>query len=73
MLEQLGFSYIGLLFLIMLMIPNLMWTKKKPQEYTAETENRILLLLERIGEAMVGACSLVFSDFNIHSWTNWSW
>ena len=56
MLGQLGFSYIGLLFLIMLMIPNLMWTKKKPQGYTAETENRILLLLERIGEAMVGAC-----------------
>ena len=73
MLGQLGFSYIGLLFLIMLMIPNLMWTKQKPQGYTAETENRILLLLERIGEAMVGACSLVFSDFNIHSWTNWSW
>lgn len=27
---QFGFSYVGLLFLLMLMVPNLVWTKNKP-------------------------------------------
>ncbi len=31
-----GFSYIGLIFLLSLFIPNLIWTRKKPQGYTAE-------------------------------------
>ena len=26
-----GFSYIGLIFLLMLLIPNFVWTKNKPQ------------------------------------------
>lgn len=30
MLGHFGFSYIGLLFLVMLMVPNLIWTKKQP-------------------------------------------
>lgn len=72
MFGNLGFSYVGLLFLVMLFIPNLIWSKRKPQEYTAEKENRILLFLERLGEALTCCCSLTFSDFNIHKWTLWS-
>ena len=67
-----GFSYIGLLFLLMLLIPNIIWSKRKPQGYTSEKENKILLFFERLGEVLTCCCSLVFSDFNIHEWTLWS-
>lgn len=67
-----GFSYIGLLFLLLLFIPNIIWTKKKPQDYTAENENKILLFLERAGEVLTCCCSLIFCDFNIRTRTVWS-
>lgn len=67
-----GVSYIGLLFLLMLFIPNIMWAKRKPQGYTSEKENKILRFFERVGEVLICCCSLVFSDFNIHEWTLWS-
>ena len=28
-----GFSYVGLLMLLALLIPNILWTKRKPQGY----------------------------------------
>ena len=28
-----GFSYIGVIWLIMLFVPNMIWTKNKPQDY----------------------------------------
>lgn len=63
-----GFSYIGVLFLLMLLIPNLLWSKNKPEDYDQYVvrENRILLALERIGEILVSCFSLIFSDFNIN-------
>ena len=73
MLGHLGFSYVGLLFLLMLMIPNLIWTKMRPQGYSAEKENRVLALLERVGEVLTTCCALIFSDFNLREWSNWSW
>ena len=72
MFGNLGFSYIGFLFLVMLFIPNIIWSGKKPQGYTAQKENKVLLLFERSGEAMTCCCSLIFSDFNVHEWTLWS-
>lgn len=68
---QLGFSYIGLLFLLALFFPNLLWRKRQPRGYTSEGENRILLGLERCGEALVCCCALLFSDFNWHGWSPW--
>lgn len=64
---HLGFSYIGLIFLIMLMIPNLYWTKNQPKDYEkyVHNENKILLLFERAGEVLVTCLLLIFSDFNI--------
>lgn len=67
-----GVSYIGLLFLLMLFIPNIMWSKRKPQGYTSEKESKVLLFFERLGEVLTCCCSLVFSNFNIHEWTLWS-
>lgn len=72
MFGTLGFSYIGFLFLLMLFIPNIMWTKRMPYGYTADGENKILLVFERSGEILTCCCSLVFSDFNIRPWTLWS-
>lgn len=73
MFGHFGFSYIGLLFLLMLFIPNLIWARKQPEGYTVENENKILLAFERIGEALTTVCVLVFSDFNLHGWSNWMW
>lgn len=70
MLGHFGFSYVGLIFLLLLLIPNIIWAKHQPPGYTAEHENKVLLALERAGEALTTACALIFSDFNFHGWTN---
>lgn len=69
-----GFSYVGLVFLIMLFLPNFFWTKHKPQGYEQEAkkESKILLAFERTGEVLVTALCLIFSDFNL-SLTPWAW
>ena len=68
-----GFSYIGLICLIMLLVPNFMWTKNKPQGYEdyAANENRVLLALERLGQFIVTPTALAFSDFNYKGWNFW--
>ena len=66
MFGHLGFSYIGLIFMFMLIIPNLIWTNKQPQGYSAENENKFLVALERAGEMLTTCCALIFSDFNLH-------
>ena len=62
-----GFSYVGLLFLLMLFVPNLLWTKHMPKDYEqyAPNESKILLALERVGEVAVTALVLIFRDFNV--------
>ena len=71
-----GFSYIGLIFLLMLFIPNGIWTKNLPENYEeySKNENKVLLIFERIGEVLVSVLVLIFSDCNlrIHSlWIGW--
>lgn len=69
-----GFSYVGLIYLIMLFTPNMVWSKNQPKDYEkyAVNENKLLLSLERIGEVLVSALCLIFSDFNIRSIRAWS-
>ena len=69
-----GFSYIGVIFLAMLMVPNIIWTKNKPVDYEkyVKNENKLLAALERVGEALVSCVSLIFSDFNINGVSTWS-
>ncbi len=64
---RLGFSYIGLIYLIMLFVPNIIWAKNQPENYGkyVGNENKLLLTLERIGEVLVSGIVLVFSDFNL--------
>lgn len=70
-----GFSYVGLIFLVMLMVPNMIWTKNQPKDYEkyVGNEKKVLLAFERIGEVLVSCAVLIFSDFNIKPWSNWSW
>lgn len=71
-----GFSYVGLIFIAMLIIPNIIWTKHKPEGYDehSKNENKFLQIMERIGEALILVLILIFKDCNvrIHSlWLGW--
>lgn len=68
---NIGFSYIGLIFLLMLVIPNIIWSKPKPKNYEAyaKNENKVLLVFERVGEILVTCIALIFTDFNITEWS----
>lgn len=70
-----GFSYVGLIFLSMLTIPNLIWTRNQPKDYEkyVQKENKVLFAFERIGQVLVTCTALIFSDFNLKPWSNWSW
>ena len=59
----------GAIFLLMLMIPNIIWSKNKPADYEkyVKNENKVLLVFERVGEVSVSCISLIFSDFNINT------
>ncbi len=69
-----GFSYIGLIFLVMLFVPNILWTKRRPEGYEAleKNEPRWLLLLERIGQVLVTVIALCFSDFDPKGFSLWT-
>lgn len=69
-----GFSYVGFIYLLMLFIPNMIWTKNQPKDYEqyAQKENKVLQTLERIGEVSVCCLVLIFSDFNIRVNSLWS-
>ena len=76
MLGHFGFSYVGLIFLLMLFIPNLIWTRRQPKGYDelAKHENKILAWFERIGQVAVVVTAVCFSDFNVSelsAWTAW--
>ena len=72
---EFGFSYVGLIYLLMLFIPNIIWSKARPVDYDelAGEENPILLMFERIGEVSVSCLVLIFADFNLRPWSDWSW
>ena len=71
---HLGFSYVGLIFLVMLIVPNIIWSRNQPEDYDkyAADENKVLLTLERVGEVLVSALCLIFSDLNIGKIRIWS-
>lgn len=72
MLGHLGFSYIGLIYLLMLFIPNIIWSKNQPINYDTTEENKILLLFERVGQVCCTFSVLIFDDFNITSFSIWT-
>lgn len=70
---EFGFSYVGLIYLTMLMVPNIIWSRNLPEGYAehAGNEDRRLLIMERIGEVSVSCIVLIFSDFNIRTDSPW--
>lgn len=71
-----GFSYVGLIYLVMLFVPNLFWTKHKPKDYDnyVKNENNVLRIVENIGQVLVTCIVLIFKDFNVKFdsiWTIW--
>lgn len=71
---EFGFSYVGLAYLLMLFLPNLLWTRRRPAGYenAAGQENRVLQALERTGEVLSTCSVLIFQDFNLRPWSLWS-
>jgi len=72
MFGHLGFSYVGLIFLLMLFVPNMIWVKRQPKGYSSENENKVLAAFERAGEGITTLCALCFSDFNLKGWSLWT-
>jgi hypothetical protein len=66
-----GFSYIGLIYMVMLEVPNILWAKHKPEGYDPSGENRVLLIFERVGQVLCTAAILLFSDTNPHGFAPW--
>lgn len=63
------FSFVGLIFLLMLFIPNIIWSKYQPTGYDFKDENRILLILERIGQVLTVVFSLFCgNEFSVVLW-----
>lgn len=67
-----GFSCVGLLFLLLLFLPNLVWTKKQPQGYRPEGENRALRVLERAGQVLVTCAALLSRGPGVRAWSPWT-
>ena len=74
MLGHFGFSYVGCIYLLMLFIPNILWTKYKPSGYNdvVSNESKILLALERMGQVLVTCMAVFFNDYNLKSFSIWS-
>lgn len=59
------FSWAGLVGLALLLIPNLIWLKKKPENYSEKNENPILRLFEKSGQAAVTVSALFIRSQDI--------
>lgn len=64
-MESYTFSWAGLVGLALLLIPNLIWLKKKPENYSEKNENPILRLFEKIGQAAVTVSALFIRSQDI--------
>lgn len=74
MLGHFGFSYIGLIYFMMLQVPNIMWAQRKPEGYDLSGENKVLLIFERAGQVLCATAIFIFTDYNPHTfepWTAW--
>ncbi|MBT2658108.1 hypothetical protein J7E81_23190 [Bacillus sp. ISL-18] len=72
MVGHLGFSYVGLIYLLMLWVPNTIWSRQKPIDYNPAEENKLLLFFERVGQICCTCSILIFSDFNPAPFSAWS-
>ena len=52
-MKNMHISIVGIVYLFMLFIPNMIWAKNIPENYDSSHENKILLMCERLGEVLV--------------------
>ena len=64
-----GFSIVGFLFLILLLVPNFLWAKNQPQGYDPGAESPVLLIFERVGEVLVTCLLCISADLNLRPWS----
>lgn len=59
---QFGFSIVGVVFLAMLLVPNIRWASSQPRGYEeiSKRENKALLTIERIGQVLTTTAAIVF-------------
>ena len=59
---QFGFSIVGVVFLAMLLVPNIRWARSQPRGYEeiSKRENKALLTIERIGQVLTTTAAIVF-------------
>lgn len=57
-----GFSWAGAVFLAMLFVPNIIWSRNTPLGYEelSRAENPVLLALERVGQVAATVTALIF-------------
>ncbi|WP_458403613.1 hypothetical protein [Methanobrevibacter sp.] len=66
---QFSFSIVGLLFLIMLFVPNIIWSRYPPEDYGrfSQNENGLLLAFERTGQVFTTIFALLCgADFSLN-------
>jgi len=66
-----GFSYIGVIYMILLEVPNILWARRKPEGYDPSGESKVLLVFERVGQVLCTVTILFFSDTNPQGWEPW--
>lgn len=59
-----GFSFVGLFCLILLFLPNIKWARASKVPPAQRKEPPLLVWMERIGQAGIVACSLLFRDYD---------
>lgn len=69
---HIGFSYIGLIYMVALMIPNILWARHKPKDYDPSSENKVLQIFEKIGQVLCTVALLFFSDTNPKGFELWN-
>lgn len=59
---EFGFSWVGIIFLLALFVPNIIWSRNKPRKYDefSRTERPALLAFERVGEVAASVTVVIF-------------
>ncbi len=65
----LGFSLVGFVCLCMLLVPNILWMRAQKEPTKQRAEPPALAWLERIGQAGIVACALIFCDYDRVAWS----
>lgn len=63
MIGHIGFSYIGLVFLLLLILPNILFAKRMPREYTSANESEVFTLPRAVGRSADECLSLAVFGF----------